>query len=860
MTDGSQTPSPTGRSWVKWRRWLYLAAGLALLWFPISLAYLFQTPVGDAIPFLTPGAIELFVFGGLMLSILAIAIFLLFQVRGWWRWGAVAMSLLIVLGSGFFLTQKYRFVFDADMKPLRIETRDPSFKLEIEGLPPANPLPMSATSFTQFLGPDRNLTVDWLQLDRTARPDEYAVMWRRKIGFGWSGFTAVAGLAFTQEQHGPWEVISAYQIADGKLVWFHRTRHRHDDPAGGIGPRATPTFANNRIYAMGALGTLTCLEANSGQLIWQTELTRQFDLPIQTFNQDLDTQYDVEDSGILWGRAASPLVVGNKVIVPVGGPPGNRRSLAAFDRDSGDLIWSGGQRQASYGSPVLTQLLGTDQILITNEDTVAAYDPETGTELWAHDRPGSSSGDANTSQPIAVADNQVLMTKEYGAGGELVEVAVDAQGVWSTRSVWKDPRVLKTKLTVAAIRGDYAYAISGGILECVDWKTGQRQWRGPRVRHGQLLLVNDALVVVSELGELIVAAASPDEFREWAVLENILDGRCWNTLCIYDDLLLVRSELEATCIRLPVAEPVRINDETLEKPPGSEASPAEASPVESAESKTTDAKATDPETGKPETGNVETPAIRLPQTSDTRPSLASLNRALEAAQAAENKMEIDSALDAMIESYPEQAFAYYQRGCQRSWDGDFAGSLADFDRYVELRPEVERRLWERGIAQYYVGQFEAGAQQFQLYQSYHDNDVENSVWRFLCQAQSDGIAVAREQMLPIANDPRKPLMKIYGLFRGELGTEDVLAEINAAEGSDAEIASCQFYGHFYLALWYEMQGEWDPAKASLKQALQVPAHSPRVSQYMWDIARAHQRLWDSEVGKNRDSSTPKIVK
>jgi lipoprotein NlpI len=373
---------------------------------------------------------------------------------------------------------------------------------------------------------------------------------------------------------------------------------------------------------------------------------------------------------------------------------------------------------------------------------------------------------------------------------------------------------LKTKLTVAAIRNDHAYAISSGVLECVNWKTGEQVWRGERVKHGQMLMTRRHLVVMSEHGNLTLAMADPEDYLPQLTVKNVLSGRCWNTLCIYDDLLLARSDREAVCIRLPrVGKPLEIADvPTRGQTPTRRAS-------------------WDRPVGSERQDSVD-------ETKSPKPRQDWLND-FESANAKNDRPAALAALDGLLAEYPNEVFAYYQRGCLRCWNGDFAGSVADFDRYVSLRPEVEQRLWERGISQYFVGHYAAGAKQFELYQSYHDNDVENSVWRYLCQAKTVGHAEARQQLLPIKNDPRIPLMEIYRLFQEQATAEEVVAAISAGEPSASELASRQFYGHYYLGLYYDSLGNHEKAVEHLQKALQVPAESPRVSRYMWDVAKVH---------------------
>jgi outer membrane protein assembly factor BamB len=755
----------------------------------LGLAWIFGEAVGEAVPVLTPGVIEsVLTFAG-GLTVFALLSALSLRMGGWWRIGALAGLLTALTVGVTVVLQFFRVEVDGDMRPSGLQLRRTSGAIAVEAEPPTTALQVSASSFPQFLGPQRDLQVPWIDLPKRPAEEDFSVVWRRDVGAGWSGFSAVDGLAFTMEQHGRREMVTAYRLADGKRVWFHETIRRHDDPAGGLGPRSTPTFHEGQLFSLGAVGNLICFRAHSGEVLWEKDLTAEFGIPVVVSQPDSENRLDVEQSNLNWGRAASPLVVGDWVVVPIGGPRGGPQvSLAAFDRATGELQWKAGERAISYGSPALVRLLDQEQIVVTNESDVSSYDPATGRELWSHPRPGSSSGAANTSQPLAVADNQVLLTKEYGLGGELIELSRSPAGQWTTQSVWANPRVLKTKLTVAAVRDHYAYALSAGVLECVDWRTGQRTWRGDRFRHGQLLMTQQHLVVLSEDGHLTVVRIDPTEFLPVMTKRQVLSGRCWNTLCIVDNLLLARSDREAVCIRLP--------------------------------------------------SDTVSPAVEQAQDTADKTPQQWLSE-FETFNARGERTAALAALDGLLKQHPTETFAYYQRGCLKSWLGDFAGSVADFDHYVSLRPEVERRLWERGIAQYFVGQYQAGAKQFELYQTYHDNDVENSVWRYLCQSQTEGVERAREQLLPIQNDPRVPLMEIYRLFRGE-GTEaEVLEAMTANDPSPSELASRKFYGHYYLGLYHESLGQREIALQNLQRAVEVPANSPFISRYMWDIAKVH---------------------
>ena len=136
----------------------------------------------------------------------------------------------------------------------------------------------------------------------------------------------------------------------------------------------------------------------------------------------------------------------------------------------------------------------------------------------------------------------------------LLQLTRAADGTLSSAPVWTSQRALRTKFTNVVIRGEHVYALSDGILECVVLATGERVWRDGRYGHGQVLLVDDLLLVVSEEGELSLVEATPD--RENQVLGTLqaVEGKTWNTLTLYRDLLLVRNGTEAAAWRLPLAQ------------------------------------------------------------------------------------------------------------------------------------------------------------------------------------------------------------------------------------------------------------------------------------------------------------------
>jgi lipoprotein NlpI len=194
---------------------------------------------------------------------------------------------------------------------------------------------------------------------------------------------------------------------------------------------------------------------------------------------------------------------------------------------------------------------------------------------------------------------------------------------------------------------------------------------------------------------------------------------------------------------------------------------------------------------------------------------------------------------------PKLAEAYQFRGMGHFKMGKIAESIADFDKYIELVPKAKVSHWQRGISYYYAGRFEDGKKQFEGYQSFDSNDVENAVWRYLCMARKDGVAKARADILKIGDDRRLPMRQIYELFAGKLKPDDVLDAARAGDPGKEQLNRQLFYAHLYLGLYYETEGNAKQALDHLNRA----ADEHRIGHYMWDVARVHRDLLRKQAKK-----------
>ncbi|MEO7402720.1 MAG: PQQ-binding-like beta-propeller repeat protein [Burkholderiales bacterium] len=408
------------------------------------------------------------------------------------------------------------------------------------------------------------LQTDW----KTHRPQE---LWRHEIGAGWSGFSIVGEYAVTQEQRGDSELVTCYRLRTGEPVWTHADAARFDpnDAIGGlgdIGPRATPTIVGDRIFTQGGTGIVNCLDAHTGHAIWSHDTAKEFGAVVTT-----------------WGKAGSPLVVDDTVIISVGAPSGEwekakevppgeaasatgaptqlreyNSSLVAFDVATGEVRWKAGSRQASYASPVLATLAGERQIVVVNESWVTGHRASDGKVLWEHPWSEDHDRNASCSQPIPLEGDRLFLSKGYGIGASLLAVKRDPEGNLSASPLWEPAikKVMKTKFCNVVLRDGFVYGLDDVLLECVDLETGAVKWkkrRQPVFGHGQIMLVGRTIVVLSETGELALVEATPDDYRELSSLQALDDANVtWNNPAFAPPYLLVRNSHEVACYRLPL--------------------------------------------------------------------------------------------------------------------------------------------------------------------------------------------------------------------------------------------------------------------------------------------------------------------
>jgi outer membrane protein assembly factor BamB len=350
----------------------------------------------------------------------------------------------------------------------------------------------TAADWPQLLGPRRdgtsaetNLSLQW--------PKEAAILWRAKVGQGWSGPVVASNRVVVFHRADDREIVECLNATNGTRLWRADDAATYRDDFGfEEGPRATPAIAAGRVFTFGADGVLACWNFENGAKIWRVETRKQFG----------------NDKGF-FGIACSPLVDGNVLILNVGGESG--AGIVGFDAATGKPRWKASGQDASYSSAASADIGGKRRVFVLARSALVALDPATGNVWWEHPFRPSINASVSAATPLIIGD-QIFISASYGAGAALLRFGESKPEV-----VWSGDDILSNHYATSVHHGGFLYGFDGRQeqrchLRCVELKTGKVRW-SERYGAGTLLVVGEHLLILSERGELIMAEATPEKFK-----------------------------------------------------------------------------------------------------------------------------------------------------------------------------------------------------------------------------------------------------------------------------------------------------------------------------------------------------------
>jgi len=353
----------------------------------------------------------------------------------------------------------------------------------------------TAGDWPQVLGPERSgvAAADERLADAWPAGGPRQV-WRRDVGAGVAGVAVVGGRGFLFHRVGDREVLEAFDVATGATAWTdaHATAFV-PQVGGGDGPLCAPVVHEGKVVVFGAQGTLACVDAASGRRLWERSTHRDFSGQEGYF-----------------GAGSTPLVVGGRVIVNVGGRKGDA-GIVAFDLATGETLWTATREGASYSAPIAVDLAGAPHVLAVTRLSCLLLDPAAGRVCWTFPF-GQRGPTVNAATPVRLAADRFLITAAYGIGS--VCAAFDAA---EARPTWQGVDALASQYATPVLVEGRLYAIDGrddvppADFVCLDPETGRVRWREAGFGYGTLLVADGRILVVKTDGELLLVR--PDAAR-----------------------------------------------------------------------------------------------------------------------------------------------------------------------------------------------------------------------------------------------------------------------------------------------------------------------------------------------------------
>ena len=382
----------------------------------------------------------------------------------------------------------------------------------------------TADDWPQWMGPQLNgistekgWSKDWQTPPETA--------WSKQVGIGFSSVSIQDERLYTMGHKDGEETVWCLKAASGDVVWSYSYEAALNDNLYEGGPGATPTVFDGRVYTLSVDGQLHCFDHATGDLHWRRDLKSDFSVGLHE-----------------WGFNSSPLIWQDRLYVQGG-------RIGCYSLHDGTLIWSSSPHAAGYGA-IRTMQVGDRQYLVSLDcDGLRISKPEDGSTVaftaW------KSPFATNSTTPI-IRGNTIFISTGYNVGA----AAFTFDGT-QLKEVYTTKR-MRNHFNNSILFGDHLYGFDGNsnlgrvvTLTCLEFSTGEVMWKQRGLGCGSLMIADGHLLVLSEKGDLVVAAASPDGFEERS-RATILSGRCWTVPVLSGGHVFARNASgNLVCVRLP---------------------------------------------------------------------------------------------------------------------------------------------------------------------------------------------------------------------------------------------------------------------------------------------------------------------
>lgn len=389
------------------------------------------------------------------------------------------------------------------------------------------------------------------------------VVWRKEIGGGFTGPAVADGRVFVLDRQGEKaakgkegagkdglkgkERILCYNLADGALVWKQEYDCHYQRINYTSGPRTTPVVHQGKVYTLGTMGDMLCLDAGKGTIHWRKNLAEEF-----------------QTKPPVWGYSSHPLIEGDNIICLAGG---EGSAVVALHKDTGKVQWRAlTVKEIGYAPPIAVDAGGARQLIVWHTKALVSLDPKNGQTLWSIEFPTVepiNPGAITVATPRLAGDMLFVSCPHHGS--LVLKLAKDkpaATEVWRGKSNdLSRPDGLHNLMGSPVFKDGHIYGVcTFGELRCLDAATGKRIWEKlttERKTLGATTFIvphEDRFFLFNDEGELIIAKLTPKGYEEidrTKLIEPSLFSRgrevVWTHPAFANRCVIVRNDREIVC-------------------------------------------------------------------------------------------------------------------------------------------------------------------------------------------------------------------------------------------------------------------------------------------------------------------------
>lgn len=430
------------------------------------------------------------------------------------------------LGAGFF--DSY-FVTRPTMPDDPMEFEPVTFNRHAMAAPVQIP-----EGWPQLFGPVRSNTIPQDRIVRlnweSETPPE---AWRIPVGTGYSSPIVSRQRVVLQHRLGDEELTSCFQLADGKVIWEYRTPATYvcPHPPYSSGPYSTPIIDGDRVYLQTASGQVTCLDFETGGMLWSRELSQEFQVPENVF-----------------AVGHSPLLDNHQLILNLGAGAQNA-GMISLDKMTGQTLWQGTEHGASYATPTVAEIHGQRYCFALTASHAIALDASSGELFWQFPLKAKTPDFVNATSPVVSGD--VVIFTAYQGGTIYSRIMPDR----TREEIRFDKRTLISQFNPMTSLNGYLYGwhFLDKSFRCIHLETGELKWKWVSgIGRGTHVISGDQILLFGESGKVALVSTNPEELT---ILKEagspLMQDHAYSAPAVSGNRVLIRDEKELLCLEIP---------------------------------------------------------------------------------------------------------------------------------------------------------------------------------------------------------------------------------------------------------------------------------------------------------------------